>query len=216
MNAATAYATLSASGLRAVRINEAAAMLRISAAAAAQLLRRMGQSGLVQPLMHGVVWLGRGPIDPWMALELVAAPYPAYASLYSALYIHGALSQIPATHYAVTLGRAHRARTAAGTYSLHRLAPKVFGGFETLDSGAKIASLEKALFDLAYLSSTRARLFARPPEIDLPRSFDRTMLSQWIERIRSPKRRTHVETYLDALLTAPASRRRSRRPPSRS
>src|SRR5256885_4393993 len=197
---------LSATGLRAIRTDEAAAMLRMSPGAAAQLLRRMGQDKLVQPIRRGLVWMGREPIDPWAALEWISAPYPAYASLYSALYLHGVLSQIPAIHYAVTLGRAHRVRTEAGTYSLHRLAPEVFGGFETLDSGAKMATLEKALFDLAYLSPTRARFFARPPELELPRSFDRAALRKWIARIRSPERRTHVRKYLDALLTAPASR----------
>jgi predicted transcriptional regulator of viral defense system len=215
VNAATAYATLSSTGLRALRTSEAAALLRMSPLATAQLVRRLGQAGLVQPLMRGVVWLGKESIDPWAALEWVTAPYPAYASLYSALYLRGALSQIPVVHYAVTLGRAHRIRTGAGTYSLHRVAPELFGGFETLDSGAKLATLEKALFDLAYLSATRSRLFARPPELELPRSFDLAALQSWVERIRPPKRRAQTQRQLE-LLTAPASRRRSRRRPSRS
>lgn len=215
MNAATAYATLSNTTLRAIRNYEAAALLRLSPGATAQLLRRLRQAGLVQPLMRGVVWLGKEPIDPWAVLEWVTAPYPAYASLYSALYFRGVLSQIPAVHYAVTLGRAHRARTAAGTYSLHRVSPELFGGFETLDSGAKLATLEKALFDLAYLSATRSRLFARPPELELPRSLDHSALRAWVEQIGPPKRRAQTQRQLD-ILTAPASRRRSRRRPPRS
>ncbi|HEY8208308.1 MAG TPA: hypothetical protein VIG99_12550 [Myxococcaceae bacterium] len=183
-------------------------MLRLSPTTTAQLLRRMKQAGVVQPLMHGIVWIGREPIDPWSVLELITAPYPAYASLYSALYLHGVLSQIPVIHYAVTLGRAHRVRTAAGTYSLHRVSPMVFGGFETVATGAKIATLEKALFDLAYLSPARSRLFARPPELELPRSLDRAALQHWVERIRSPVRRTHTRLRLDSMLTAPAPRRR--------
>jgi predicted transcriptional regulator of viral defense system len=200
MNAATAYAKLSGTGLRMVRTAEAAAMLGLSPNAAVQLLRRLGQAGLVQPLMHGVVWLGKEPIDPWVALEMVSAPYPAYASLYSALYLRGVLSQIPGVHYAVTLGRAHRVRTAAGTYSLHRVAPEMFGGFEVTASGAKIATLEKALFDLAYLSSARSRLFARPPELEIPRSIDRSELRAWIERIGSIKRRTHTRQQNRSIL----------------
>lgn len=215
MNAATAYAALSATGLRMIRNDEASALLQISPGATAQLLLRLRQARLVQPLMRGVVWLGKEPIDPWAALEWVTAPYPAYASLYSALYLRGALSQIPAVHYAVTLGRAHRVRTGAGTYSLHQVSPELFGGFETLDSGAKLATLEKAVFDLAYLSATRSRLFARPPELELPRSLDRAALREWLERIRAPKRRAQTQRQLE-LLTAPASRRRSRRRSSRS
>lgn len=206
MSSVTAYARLSGTGLQTVRTGEAAALLGLSPAGAAQLLRRLGQAGLVQPLMHGVVWLGREPIDPWVALEAVAAPYPAYGSLYSALYLRGALSQIPGVHYAVTLGRAHRVRTAAGTYSLHRVAPELFGGFEAMDKGAKIATLEKALFDLAYLSATRSRLFARPPELELPRSLDRAALRSWVERIGSRERRTHTLEQLRSLLKAAGRR----------
>lgn len=216
MNAATAYSTLARTGLRAFRTSEVAALLQVTPSAAAQLLRRMGKAGLVQPFMKGVVWLGREPIDAWAALEWVAAPYPAYASLYSALYLRGALSQLPAVHYAVTLGRAHRIKTAAGTYSLHRVAPPLFGGFEILESGAKLATVEKALFDLAYLSATRARLFARPPELELPRALDRSALQSWLERVGPPERRTQTRRRLEALLSAPASRRRSRRRSPRS
>jgi hypothetical protein len=210
MNGLAAYAALSATGLRTIRNDEAAAMLHLSPGATAQFLRRLRQARLVRPLMRGVVWIDRAPIEPWAALEAVAMPYPAYASLYSALYLHGVLSQIPAIHYAVTLGRAHRVRTAAGTYSLHRVAPELFGGFDTLDSGAKSATLEKALFDLAYLSATRSRLFARPPELELPPSLDRAALREWVERIRALKRREQTRRQLE-ILTAPASRRHSRR-----
>ncbi|HYV44253.1 MAG TPA: hypothetical protein VFA20_05295 [Myxococcaceae bacterium] len=215
MKAAEAYAKLYATGLPAIRNDEVAAMLRISSGATAQLLRRLRQAKLVQPLMRGAVWIGQDTIEPWLVVDLVAWPYPAYGSLYSALYRHGALSQIPSVHYAVTLGRAHHVRTTVGTYSLHRIDANLFDGFKTTASGEKFATLEKALFDLAYLSSTRFRLFARPPEIELPRALDRAALRRWIALIRSPERRTHAQRYLDALITAPASRRRSRPRPSR-
>ena len=40
----------------------------------------------------------------------------------------------------------------------------LYGGFEETAAGVKLASVEKALFDLAYLSGGRSRLFTSLPE----------------------------------------------------
>ena len=200
MNATTAYAMLRDTGLPVVRTSEAAAVLGLSPMTAAQTLRRLVKARLIQPLRQGLVWVRAGPIDPWVALEFLAAPYPAYASLYSALYLRGPLSQIPAVHYAVCLGRAQKVRTSVGVFSLHRVSPALFGGFDVLDSGAKLATVEKALFDLAYLAGTRSRLFSRPPELELPKRLDRAALRQWVGKISDPTRRAQVERQLAALL----------------
>jgi hypothetical protein len=200
MNAAEAYARLLSLGLPVLRTSEAATVLRLSPMAAAQALKRLSQAKLVKPLRQGQVWVPSDAIDPWVALEFLSAPYPAYGSLYSALYLRGALSQLPQTYYAVTLGRTRRFPTSVGTYSLHRIVPELFGGFETLASGAKMATVEKALFDLAYLSSARSRLFSRPPEIELPSRFDRAQLRGWLAKIQFSRRRVQVEAQLRMLL----------------
>lgn len=200
MNAATAYARLSGLGPEVVRTSEAAAVLGLSPVAASQTLKRLAAIGLIQPLRSGLFWVKRGAVDPWVALQWLAAPYPAYASVYSALSLHGVLSQLPQTHYAVTLGRSQTIETSVGTYSLHRLAPELFGGYETLESGAKIATIEKALFDLAYLAPTRSRLFARPPELELPRRMNRAELERWTKRVADPRRKAAVRARLDHLV----------------
>jgi hypothetical protein len=110
------------------------------------------------------------------------------------------LSQIPAVHYAVSLGRTRRVHTSAGTFSLHQMAPALFNGFEELTSGARIATVEKALFDLAYLSPTRSRLFARPPELEIPRRLRRGDFDKWLAAISAPRRRLHTRTRLNELL----------------
>jgi predicted transcriptional regulator of viral defense system len=201
MNAALAYSRLVSLGPPVVRTSEAAAVFGGSTLAASQTLRRLGAVGLVKPLRHGLFWVKHQPIDTWVSLAWIANPYPAYASLYSALYLHGVLSQIPQIHYAVTLGRTQRVKTAVGVYSLHRLAPELFGGFQTLPSGAKLATVEKALFDLAYLAGTRSRVFARPPELELPRRLNRAELRDWLERIADSRRRTQVREQLEALVS---------------
>ena len=111
---------------------------------------------------------------------------------YSALYLHVVLSQFPQTQYAFTVGRTQPVEAKAGVFSLHRVAPELYGGFRTLEGGAKLATIEKAPFDLAYLADTRSRLFARPPELELPGTLDRRELSRWIERIADPRRKTLV------------------------
>lgn len=200
MNAATAYAQLVALGPAVVRTSEAGAVLGLSRVAASQALRRLAAAGLLKPLRHGLFWVRPEAIDPWVALNWIAAPYPAYASLYSALSLRGALSQLPQTHYAVTLGRTQQVATTTGVFSFHRLAPGLFGGFETLASGAKIATTEKALFDLAYLAPTRSRLFARPPELELPRRLDRAELDRWVKRISDPRGQARVREKLNVWL----------------
>jgi predicted transcriptional regulator of viral defense system len=196
VKASWAYSRLLASGQVMVRTNEVASVFGASNSAASQLLRRLVADGLIKKVRHGLFWIKQAPVDPWVALLWIAGPYPAYASLYSALYLHGVLSQIPARHYAVTVGRTQQVKSTVGTFSLHQLTPELFGGFETLPTGAKVATTEKALFDLAYLASTRSRLFVRPPELELPRRLKRTELERWIARIADPRRRKTVVAQL--------------------
>jgi hypothetical protein len=99
----------------------------------------------------------------------------------------------------VTLGRARRVRTAAGTFSIHHVAPEVFGGFEVTPSGVKMASPEKALFDVLYLSGKRTREFSSLPELELPPGFRWSELRRWRARITSRRDRTIVERRMSRL-----------------
>jgi hypothetical protein len=121
-------------------------------------------------------------------------------SLQTALHHHGLIEQIPAVVYVVSLGRTRRARTRFGDFSIHRVAPEFFGGFQVLDSGAKMARPEKALLDMLYLSATRNRLFARSPEIELPPNFDHASAKRWISRITSPQLARTVKRRYEELL----------------
>jgi len=99
----------------------------------------------------------------------------------------------------VTLGRTRRVVTPDGTVSLHRIPPELFGGFELADDGAKVATVEKALFDLIYLSPTRLRLFVKLPEIEVPPGFRWAEAKRWLKRIAGKSRRSFVETKLAEL-----------------
>jgi predicted transcriptional regulator of viral defense system len=194
-------------GLRALRVPvittaDAAAALRLRPETASQTLRRLAAAGLVFSVRKGLWTLDALPNQASLA-EHITAPYPAYVSLQSALYLRGMIDQIPAMLYVASLGRAARVETAAGTFSVHHLPPGLFGGFEiNQDAGAKIATPEKAIFDFLYLSGTRSRTFRALPELELPRSFRRVRVQTWIRRIPSQRLRTLTARRLDEIVDA--------------
>lgn len=204
MNAATALATLRRLGVPAIDTADAAAALRLSTAAASQTLARLADAGLVRAVRHGTWWL-EDTLDPLRLPEYLTAPLPSYVSLQTALQRRGLIEQIPGVIYAVSLARTQRLTTKVGTFSIHHVAPEVFGGYEETAGGAKLATAEKALFDVAYLSSGRSRLFVSLPELELPRGFRHKELSRWVAKIPSERSRTLTTRKLAALLANAAS-----------
>ena len=199
MNAALALARLRALGVPVVRTSDAAAALGLSTSAASQTLRRLSDAELVRPVRHGLWWV-EGEIDPYRLPEHLTSPMPSYLSLQTALHVHGLIEQIPVVVYAASLARTQRIVTRAGTFSIHHLAPEVYGGFEETRSGVLLATAEKALFDVAYLSGGRTRSFTSLPELELPPRFRRAELKRWVERIPSVRGRTLTTRKLEELL----------------
>jgi len=202
MNAREALGRLRSLHVSAATTADAAAVLRVSTAAASLTLRRLASSGLVTPVRRGVWALSDRP-DPLALAEYVTAPYPSYVSLQTALYRRGMITQIPSMIYLVSLARSARIQTKVGTYSVHHIGPELFGGFEyDPASGTKVALAEKALFDFLYLSPTRGRLFTALPELELPRGFRRSTVREWVDRIPSRRSQAIVEHRLDEALEA--------------
>lgn len=200
MNAREALAKLRRLGVPVIRTADAAAALDQSTSAASRTLSRLAESDLVARVRHGVFWID-GPVDPHRLPEYLTNPLPSYVSLHSALYLHGLVEQIPEAVYAASLARTQRIATTAGTVSIHHLAPEVFGGFEETAAGVKLATAEKALFDVAYLSGGRSRLFASLPEVELPSGFRRGELVHWIRRIPSVRGKTLTARRLERILS---------------
>ncbi len=107
--------------------------------------------------------------------EYLTAPYPAYLSLQTALYQHGMIEQIPSMIYLVSLARGARVATTLGTYSVHYVQP-----------------------------SSRGRMFASLPELELPPAFRRRAAREWIQRIPSKRLKTIVAQRLDEVLARAA------------
>lgn len=200
MNASTAYAELLKLGVSSVETADVASKFRITTNAANKLLARLQAAGLIMRLRSGLWLLASVAPSVYTLVEPLSAPLPSYVSLQSALYLHGMIEQVPAIVYAVSLGRTRRITTRLGTFSFHHITPELFDGFSIGRGDVKLADPEKALFDLAYFSGGRTRVFAHIPELELPRRFRRSRLEAWIARIPADKRRTMTATRLRGIL----------------
>ncbi len=217
MNAASALAHLRRLGKRVVTTNDVTLALGLERSAATQTLKRLAAAEHLQKIRHGL-WAVDPALDPLLLPEYLTAPFPSYVSFQSALYLRGMVSQIPEVIYVASLAQTRKVRTSLGAFSIHRLAPTFFGGYDVLrESGVCLATLEKALIDTLYLGPTRSRMFAHLPEIEIPKGFDRRKAQEWIGRIPAGPRRTSVEQRLDRLLRPhrrqtepPRQRRRTR------
>jgi predicted transcriptional regulator of viral defense system len=216
MNAASALAHLRGLGKRVVTTNDVTLALGVERSAATQTLKRLAAAGLVTKIRHGL-WAIDPALDPLVLPEYLTAPLPSYVSFQSALYLRGMVSQVPEVIYVASLAQTRRVRTTLGAFSIHRLAPTFFGGYETLkESGVRLATPEKALLDTLYLGPTRSRMFAHLPEIEIPKGFDRQKAQEWVARIPPGPRRASVDQRLDRLLKPHRRRAKPARPHRRT
>jgi predicted transcriptional regulator of viral defense system len=211
MNAANALARVRDLGKRVVTTNDVTIVLGIERSAATQMLKRLDAAGLIKKIRHGL-WAVDPSLDPLQLPEYLTAPLPSYVSFQTALSLRGMVSQIPEVVYVASLAPTRMLKTTLGAFSIHRLAPTFFGGYETLQgSGVHLATPEKALVDTLYLGQTRSRIFAHLPEIEIPRGFDYRKATEWVARIPPSPRRSSVETRLARLLGRRWTRRTSGR-----
>jgi predicted transcriptional regulator of viral defense system len=182
-----------------VETRDVAALLQVPISNATTILRRLAQQGIIVHLTRGR-WLVDQKTDPLALPELISAPYPAYISLQTALFHHGLIEQIPSVIYAVTPARPRRLRTPLGTISFHRMPPELFKGFElSTRSDAKVATAEKALFDLFYLAPGRSRVFSKQPELTIPRRFQWQRMKEYTTLVKSSGRRAYIAERIRAL-----------------
>lgn len=199
MTSVEAYARLRNLGLPVVETGDAAVVLGLSGAATTHLLARLARAGLITRIKHATWWVA-GAVDPYRLPEYLTAPMGSYLSLQTALYHHGMVEQIPQQLYVVSLARSQQITTSVGHFSIHHVVPQLYGGFEETGSGAKMATPEKALFDLAWLSATRDRRFAATPELSIPETFSYDEIARWIAKIPSVRGQTLAARRLDVLL----------------
>jgi hypothetical protein len=197
MSATADLASLRALGRPLVSTRDAAVRLSMTESAASHLLRRLSDAGTIRPLRRGL-WALEPDVDPMQLVPWLTSPYPSYVSLWTALHAHNMLSQIPREMHAVSLGRPGRIETALGPFLVHRIAPGVFGGYETRN-GVRLASPAKAIFDLAYLGATHGDRFGHVPEIELSSGYRGKVARAWAARIATPRIRTMTLARIEAI-----------------
>jgi predicted transcriptional regulator of viral defense system len=199
VSSASVFARLREIGAPTVTTREAAAALRTSTSSASRALRTLAQRGLARRIRHGLWSLADRTADPRLLAAEITRPHPAYVSFASALAAHGVIDQIPREIALASTGRPKRVKTRQGIFVVHRVPPRLFGGFDLKD-GVAIATSEKALFDFVYVSQASGRTRQRLPELDLPRSFSRREVDGWIKRITSPRLRELVSNGVSRAL----------------
>lgn len=198
MNAVRALETLRGLGRPIVRTQEAAAVLGISGSNASHLLASLQEAGSVLRVAPGR-WSVAAQPSPYLVASWLTDPYPSYVSLYTALSRRGLITQIPSMIYVVSLANTKTLKTPVGTYSVHRLPPDLFGGYEERN-GERMATAEKAVFDTLYLARARGGRFSHLTEIELPAGFRPELLSDWVARIKDQSVRSYVEAGITNFL----------------
>ncbi len=182
-----------------LQTRDVSAILNIPHAQASKILERLVKAGRFVRLMRGK-WATTKQIDPLILPEYLTAPFPSYISLQTALFYHEMISQIPHTIYAVSLARTCLHKTFFGNISIHHLQPDFFFGYEVIGQ-IKMASPEKALIDVLYLTSAKSKLFKTLPEVEFPKLFSRKKANAIINKINSPRIKTLVQKRLEELLS---------------
>lgn len=177
-----------------IETREAAVRLGVSVSRASQLLRLLEESGLVRRLRRGL-WALRTDVDPLIVPPYLTAPFPAYASFWSALARHGMIEQVPRLIFIASLDRTQRVPTTVGTYSIHHLTPELFDGYAGSEEVGYLATPEKALFDTVYLGAPRGGRI-HLPELELPKGFKDKKLEEWTSCVARPRLRTLVSRGL--------------------
>lgn len=181
-----------------LQTRDVATLLDIPDNQASKILERLSKAGRFVRLIRGR-WATTTQIDPLMIPEYLTAPFPSYISLQTALFYHEMISQIPHTVYAVSLARTCQYKTFFGNISIHHIQANFFFGFEIMGQ-VKLATPEKALVDVLYLTSAKSKLFKTLPEIEFPESFSLNKVNAIISKISSARIRTIVQTRLKELL----------------
>jgi predicted transcriptional regulator of viral defense system len=200
MKSTEALAALERFGKKVITTSEAAALWQVSLSSASKTLSRIGTAELVREVRSGIWSVGTAMPDILEIVPVLTRPYPSYVSMYSALFRHGMIEQIPRALHVVSLGRPKREMTTLGTVMIHHLQPEVFGGYQgesVFRSG--IATPEKALVDTVTVLSSRGGKVTLP-EVELPGSFSVPEVKRWINNLPSGRVRTIVNQNLERII----------------
>lgn len=138
--------------------------------AASRRLDRLASSGYLTRVTKGLWANASHPhFHPLACVPYLLGKEQGYVSFMTALHLHGVVSQIPQTIQVATSGRGRVLQTALGCFEFLRIMPELMRvGVQWSDTRQPylIASPEKALLDVLYLSTRKGRRFASLPELE--------------------------------------------------
>lgn len=180
---------------------EAAGILNLSTSHTAVILSRLAKMQTIVHLSRGR-WAYSDTTDPLLLPNILTHPMLSYISLYSALYYHGMIDQIPHTVFAISNGKTKVFNTPLAKVSIHAINPTLFTGYDTYGKNSLLmATPEKALFDTLYLAPAKSGFFKRLTEIELPGKFNTTLLEPWLCQIKNKSRWRNIENFLEKILS---------------
>jgi predicted transcriptional regulator of viral defense system len=200
MRSIDALAELGTLGKPVITTAEASAAWRMDLPGTSKTLSRLAASNLVRNVRRGIWAIGTDTPELFEVAPVLTRPYPNYVSMYSALFKHGMIDQIPRTIDLMSLGRPMKLETSVGFFTIHHLHEESFGGFigqSAIRSG--LATAEKALVDTITVLGVRGGVVTLP-EIELPVDFDLQTMWVWVERISSLRLKTIATRNLRRLI----------------
>jgi len=178
---------------------EAGEVLHITPNHASSVLSHLEKKNSITRLKRGL-WAYSDTLDPLLLPSILTQPMMAYVSLYTALYYHGLIDQIPSVIFSVTNAKTKRYTTPLGTVSMHSISPHLFTGFELYgEDDIMMATPEKALFDMCYFIPMKSHQFKRLTEVTIPDTFDWALIDTWVELIEHPGRKQLTKSHLATL-----------------
>lgn len=160
-------------------------------------LRRLEQEGMITKVRRGLWAVPAHPdFSPYAVVpHLFRSDAGGYVSLLSALNLHGMIDQLPRTVQVITTRQRPDLDTAVGTYEFHQIDSGLFGGFGPYrrTGNFDIATPEKTLFDILYLSARKGRRFLYLPELELTEGFSSQTVGEWIAKVSYGRLRRAVE-----------------------
>jgi len=174
---------------------EAAILSGSSLSNASKMLKTLERKGLVFKVTRGI-WAetGNEKLSPHSIIPLLLPKNRAYISFISALHLYGIIEQIPQEITLASTVHTKKVRTKLGTFSIHRISPLFFDGFDWYKRGGSflIAEPEKALIDSLYLSTRKKKQFGYFPELYFPKSFSFKKAAKWVDKIPEKRIRSSV------------------------
>ena len=142
-----------------------------SISASARLLNTIAKRKEINSVVRGLwTFTQNQEVHPFSLTPYLLRNEHGYISLLTALHIHGILSQIPTRTQVVTTAHSRVVKTKLGVFEFFQMKPEMMlDGVAWSDTKLpfRMATPEKALLDVFYLSTRKGKRFSSLPELNL-------------------------------------------------